>query len=52
MGFERRTKEMRDKKTEEDLRQIFFGEGHEELTDDLIEELVKAGMPKKDLLFF
>ena len=43
---------MRDKKIEKDVRQIFLGEGNEELTAELIDELVKAGMPKKDLLFF
>jgi len=30
-----------------DMRQIFFGEGAEEITDELIEELVASGTPRE-----
>lgn len=30
-----------------EIRQIFLGEGAEEITDELVEELVKSGMPRE-----
>jgi len=43
----RRAKE---RKNDDSIRQIFFGEGQEDLTDELIKELVeKKGFPEKDL---
>jgi hypothetical protein len=39
------------KDVEQDVRQIFFGEGTEPITDELIKELVEKGFPRNDLLY-
>ncbi len=52
MGKKKRIKMMRKQKEMADiLNQVFLGDDSLPLTDDLIEELVKRGMPEKDLLY-
>jgi hypothetical protein len=51
-GFPGKLKKRKTKKLFKDLKHIFFGEGTEPITDELINELLTKGWSKKDLVSY